>query len=70
MLVGDYDSYVSISICSLSIIGYGCLIMFQFFVLLIQHGAAHVYPKLASLPVTHPLRKEAADVKVDLLTNI
>ena len=35
-----------------------------FFVLFIQHGAAHVYPKLASLPVTHPLRKEAADVKV------
>ena len=32
--------------------------------LIIQHGAAHVYPKMAAFPVTHPLRTEASDVKV------
>ena len=29
-----------------------------------------MYPKLASLPVAHPLRKEAADVKVNQLINL
>ena len=56
--------YMPYVYCLMSCDYWLCKLYFNIFVLFIQHGAAHVYPKLASLPVTHPLRKEAADVKV------